>query len=173
MKSWVRHIFELYNLEKEFADQQVLLLWSKVVGSKLARFARAVRFSNGTLTVETASNAVSHELNLMAKLYITLLNERMNREVVRKIRFMPGSFPPRKIVNSNDLKESAIEDELPPLDTDDPHLRDSFTSLYRTQRRREEAMLRAGAHRCTRCGVVFFGQDEICPGCRYDQIDDA
>jgi predicted Zn-ribbon and HTH transcriptional regulator len=173
MKNWVSEILKLYNLDKQFADQQVLLVWSEIVGTNLAKLTRAIRFSHGTLTVETSSNTVSQELSLMEKRYVMLLNQRMERQLVLKIRFVPGNFSSRKIAGPDKPEGSVNEDELALSDLDDPHLRDSFAHLYKTQRRREEAMLKAGAHRCPRCGVVFFGEEKLCPGCRYDQIDDT
>jgi predicted Zn-ribbon and HTH transcriptional regulator len=173
MKNWVSEILKHYNLDKEFSDQQALISWNEVVGSQLGKLTRATKLYNGTLTVETASNAVSQELNLLAQSYITMLNERMGRQVVLKIRFIPGNFSRVRVADNDDAKDQAIDDEIELSDVDDPYLRDSFVALYQTQRKREEAMLRAGAHRCPRCGVVFFGKEKICPGCRYDQIDDV
>ena len=171
MMNWVREILSHYNLENEFSDQQVLLFWSDIVGPQLARMTRATRFSNGTLTVEVASSAVSQELNLLKQRYIDLLNERMEREVLQRIRFVPGHFPRPHIMRVTDA-EDTTDDELALSDIGDVHLRESFASLYRTQRQRERAMMRAGARHCPRCGVVFFGNDEICPGCQFDEIDD-
>jgi len=169
--NWVREILKTYNLDEEFEDQQVLLFWSDVVGKQLSRVTRAARLSKGTLTVEVSSPIVSQELNLLKQNYINLLNERMEREVVQRIRFVPGRFPPPRmpLVSKDD---DPTEDDLPLVGVDDGHLRDLFRSLYRTQRRRERAMLNAGAHRCPRCGVVFFGNEKICPGCQFDEIAD-
>jgi len=171
MKNWVKEILSHYNLDNEFSDQQALLFWNDVVGPQLARMTRATRFSNGTLTVEVASSAVSQELNLLKQRYIDLLNERMEREVLQRIRFLPGHFPRPRVMPVTDTEDTA-NDELSLSDIADAHLRESFASLYQTQRKRERAMLRAGARRCPRCGVVFFGNDKICPGCQFDEIDD-
>ncbi|MCD6495234.1 DUF721 domain-containing protein [Candidatus Bipolaricaulota bacterium] len=171
MMNWVRKILKNYNLEKEFLDQQVLLFWSDIVGEHLAQMTRATRLSNGTLTVEVSSPIVSQELNLLKENYIALLNERMARVIVQRIRFVPGKFP-RPRIPLVSAEDNLPVDDLFLTDIDDAHLRDSFNSLYKTQRRRETAMLKAGAHRCERCGVVFFGNDKICPGCQFDEIAD-
>ncbi|HDL84915.1 MAG TPA: DUF721 domain-containing protein [Candidatus Acetothermia bacterium] len=169
--NWVREILKHYNLDEEFSDQQVLLFWNDVVGSQLARMTRATRLSNGTLTVEVASPIVSQELNLLKQNYIDLLNERMGRDVLQRIRFVPGRFPRPPIPLVTAESDPSVGN-LALSGIDDAHLRDSFNSLYRTQRRREHAMLKAGARRCPRCGVVFFGNEEICPGCQFDEIAD-
>ncbi len=171
MKNWVKEILSHYNLDNEFSDQQVLVFWNDIVGPQLARMTRATRFSNGTLTVEVASSAASQELDLLKQRYIDLLNERMERKVLQRIRFVPGHFPRPRIMPVTDAEDTA-NDELALSDIADAHLRESFASLYRTQRQRERAMLRAGARHCPRCGVVYFGNDKICPGCQFDEIDD-
>ncbi len=171
MKDWVSDILAHYNLGEEFSDQQVLILWERLVGEQLARMTRTVRFSAGTLTVEVASAAVSQELNLLKQRYIDLLNEEMGRQVVERIRFIPGRFPRARRASSEDIEDSS-EEEISLPEIEDEHLRSSFADLYRTQRRREHAMLKAGARRCPRCGVVFFGEGEICPGCQFDEIAD-
>ena len=142
-----------------------------IVGEHLAHMTRATRLSNGTLTVEVSSPIVSQELNLLKENYIALLNERMGRVIVQRIRFVPGKFP-RPRIPLVSAEDNLPVDDLFLTDIDDAHLRDSFNSLYKTQRRRETAMLKAGAHRCERCGVVFFGNDKICPGCQFDEIAD-
>jgi len=171
MMNWVREILKNYNLDEEFRDQQVLLFWNEIVGEQLAHMTRATRLSNGTLTVEVSSPIVSQELNLLRQNYIDLLNERMGRDVLQRIRFVPGRFPRPRIPLVSEEDDLGVDD-LTLVGIDDTHLRDSFNSLYRTQRRRERAMLNAGAHRCPRCGVVFFGNEEICPGCQFDEIAD-
>ena len=170
MMNWVREILSHYNLADEFSDQELLLCWDEIVGPQLARMTRATRFSNGTLIVEVASSAVSQELDLLKQRYIDLLNERMKRDVLQRVRFVPGHFPAPRSIRVSDAEDVA-DDQLALSGIDDAQLRDSFGSLYRTQRRRERAMLRAGARRCPRCGVVFFGNDGICPGCQFDEID--
>ena len=169
LMNWINEILKNYNLDKEFADQQALLFWADIVGEQLARMTRAMRLSNGTLTVEVSSPIISQELNLLKQNYITLLNERMGRIVLQRIRFVPGRFPRPRIPLVSDDDDLAVGD-LSLNDIDDAHLRASFNSLYKTQLRREQAMLKAGAHRCTRCGVVFFGEGKICPGCQFDEI---
>ncbi len=171
MMNWVREILKNYNLDKEFSDQQVLLLWSGVIGEQLARMTRATRLSKGTLTVEVASPIVSQELNLLKQNYIDLLNEQMGRVVLQRIRFVPGRFSRPRVPLVSEEGDTSDSDLLLP-GIDDVRLRDSFKSLYRTQQRRERAMLKAGAHRCPRCGVVFFGNEDICPGCQFDEIAD-
>jgi len=170
MKNWVREILGHYNLADEFSNQRILVFWDEVVGPQLVRMTRATRFSNGTLVVEVASSAVSQELDLLKQRYIDLLNERMKNDILQRIRFVPGHFSRSRIIDMPD-KEDLADDQLVLSGIDDAQLRDSFESLYHTQRRRERAMLRAGARRCPRCGVVFFGNDEICPGCQFDEID--
>ena len=169
MKNWVSEILANYNLGHEFSDQQVLILWEQIVGEKLSRMTRATKFSTGTLTVEVASAAVSQELSLLKQRYIDLLNDEMGRQVVQRIRFIPGRFSrPRRL--SSEPIEDPSDEEINLSEIEDEHLRSSFADLYRTQRRREHAMLKAGAHRCPRCGVVFFGPGKICPGCQFDDI---
>jgi len=170
MKDWVSAIFKRYNLEEEFSDQLALVLWPEVVGPQLSRMTRAVMLVNGKLTVETISSTVSQELDLLQQRYIDELNARMEREVVKRIRFVPGRFRiPRTV--KHDL-DDVFDETVPDMDIDDPQLREDFISLYRAQTERERAMLEAGARRCPRCGVVFFGDSEICPGCQFDEIDE-
>ena len=170
MKNWVSQILGHYNLADEFSSQRILLFWDEVVGPQLSRMTRAFRFSNGTLVVEVASSAVSQELDLLKQRYIDLLNERMQDDVLQRIRFVPGHFSRPRTIRMTD-EEDVMDAQLVLSGIDDAQLRDSFGSLYHTQRRRERAMLKAGARRCPRCGVVFFGNDEICPGCQFDEID--
>ncbi len=172
MMDWIREILARYNLADSYDDQLALLLWSKVAGPRIARITRATLLSHGTLTVEVASSTVGQELSLLQQQYIDRLNERMEREVVSRIKFVPGRFSaaPPTITLDDDI---ADEEATRFFDIEDHKLQEAFSSLYKTQKRRERALLKAGARRCSRCGVVFFGSTDICPGCQFDEIDEA
>ena len=131
MKNWVKEILGRYNLEQEFADQQVLVLWHEIVGEQLAKVTQAKRLSKGILTVETASNTVSQELSFLALHYVELLNKRMGRQVVIKIRFVPGNFIQEKVAKTSDRGTDFPTEEISLREVDDPHLRVLFTSYIK------------------------------------------
>lgn len=172
MMDWIRDILARHNLGDEYSNQLALIVWDEVAGPQIARITRATLLSHGTLTVEVASSTIGQELSLLQQRYIDEINERMKEPVVTRIRFIPGRFPlpPAKIVIEDNGSD---EGPVPDLAIQDQRLRDAFSSLYKTHRRRERALLKAGARRCTRCGVAFFGPTAICPGCQFDEIDEA
>jgi predicted Zn-ribbon and HTH transcriptional regulator len=170
---WVREILKKYNLDEAFDRQQVLLLWEEMIGPNLSLLTHALRFSRGTLWVETASPALAHELSFLKERYIAKLNEYFDEPILREIRFVPGHFartPLRKKVFLPPEERASAHTLFSHLP--DSHLSHSFERLYLTQRRREEALLAAGGRRCPRCGVVFCSPGKICPGCLFDEIED-
>ncbi len=167
--NWVTEVLRRYNLGEKFSAQQPLLLWPETVGPQIAQITQPIRFSDGILTVAVTSAAARQELFLLRAQYIARLNHAAGATVVRDIRFIPGRIPlPRRI------PRPPLDPHLPAeashmfAGVPDPQLQRSFTNLYVTLRQRERALLAAGAKRCVRCGVVFFGDGDLCPGCRFD-----
>ena len=168
--NWVSEVLERYNLGEEYRFQRVLLLWDSVVGHRIAKVSRAERFLHGTLWVASSSPIVSQELSFLKSQYIERLNSAMEKDIVQQIRFVPGRFKkaaPRKQAPLPPCESKEAHKQFSTLP--DPKLRAAFEQLYLTLRRREVAFLSAGGKRCSQCGVVFFGREEICPGCRFDR----
>lgn len=167
--SWVDGVLRRYNLWEQYRQQRVLLFWEKVVGSQISQVSRSERFSDGTLWISVSSPTVAQELSFFEARYIERINDLLGEEVLRRIRFVPGQFgkvAPRKraTLSAADHKEARrLFSALP-----DPGLRKAFEQLYLTLRKREVDLLLAGGKRCPRCGAVFTGGQEACPGCRFE-----
>ena len=167
--NWVDGVLRSYNLWEKYRQQRVLLFWEKAVGAQIVQVSRPERFSDGTLWIAVSSPTVAQELSFFEARYIKRINDLSGEEVLRKIRFIPGRFgkaAPRKraALSAADHEEArGLFSALP-----DPELRKAFERLYLTLRKRETDLLLAGAKRCPRCGVVFSGGQEACPGCRFE-----
>jgi len=168
---WVREVLQRYNLGKEFDSYRVFALWRAVVGEQISRLTEATAFRAGRLTISVSSPSVAQELSLLRGQYISRINELFGEEIVKEIRFVPGKIAvsrriPRVPLSSSHRAEArALFRDLP-----DRKLQRSFEHLYLTLRQREDSLLSAGGKRCSRCGVVFFGDGELCPGCRFDPV---
>ena len=174
--NWVETVLKQNNLWKEYSYQQPLLLWDEVCGEKTATLARAQRFSRGTLWIEVPSPSIAHDLSLLGDKYIKRINELAGKDIVKRIRFVPGKFVRTQSV-SKDLGGLLPNDHAEAhtlfAQVADPGLRELFERLYLTVRKREEVWLARGAKRCCCCGVVFSGEGKICPGCRFTGIADC
>ncbi len=167
--NWVTEVLRRYNLGEKFSAQQPLLLWPEIGGPQIARITKPIRFTDGILTVAVNSAAARQELFLLREQYIARLNQAVGAAVVREIRFIPGRIPlPRRIPHPPHDPQLPADAAHMFAGVPDPQLQRSFTRLYVTLRQREAALLAAGAKRCVRCGVVFFGDGDLCPGCRFD-----
>jgi len=172
--NWVREVLRRYNLEENFDLQKVTLLWTKVAGQQMCLLTQAKNFHDGTLTVEATSPTVAQELSLLRDKYILQINKLFGAVVVKRIRFVPGRIT---------IKRAIARVPLDPIhraeakeifrDVPDRRLRGSFERLYLILCQREDSLLAAGAKRCPRCGAIFFGEGELCPGCRFDQFADT
>ena len=171
--NWVREVLQRYNLEENFDSQRVLLLWPKVAGKQMCQLTQAKNFRDGTLTVEVSSSTVAQELSLLTDKYISQINTLFGSVTVKRIRFIPGQVTVKRAITrvALDPTHRAEAKEIF-RDVHDRRLRGSFERLYLTLCQREDSLLAAGAKRCVRCGAVFFGDGDLCPGCRFDQFAD-
>jgi len=174
--NWVETVLRKNNLWKDYCDQQALLFWSKVCGKSIATLTRTQRFSRGTLWVEAASPSIAQDLSLLSDRYIERINELAGKDIVKRIRFVPGRFTraqpisksSRMLLASDYADANALFTQVA-----DPGLRESFERFYLTVRKQEEAELKRGGKHCSCCGAVFSGEGSICPGCRFAGIADS
>jgi len=173
---WVETVLRKNNLWKDYCYQQTLLLWDKVCGKTIATLTRAQRFSKGTLWIEVPSPSIAQDLSLLGDEYIKRINKLVAKDIVKRIRFVPGRFARTQPVSKNLgslLASDRAEAHTLFAQVADPELRELFERFYLTVRKREEVQLGRGAKRCSCCGVVFSGEGDICPGCRFAGIADS
>lgn len=72
-------------LQKGIDQVNIADAWNEVLGPGVSGYTRAVRLSGSTLYVSLSSSVLREELSLGTSKIITLLNERMGREVVEKL----------------------------------------------------------------------------------------
>lgn len=68
-------------------EAQALWLWPQLLGDDLAREARALKLTAGTLWVSTSSPALAHQLHLERGRLMQRLNTMIGSPAVREIRF--------------------------------------------------------------------------------------
>ena len=173
-RHWVEEIFQRCNLWKTFSEQAVLPLWSQTVGARVSKLSQVERFANGILYVGVVSSTVAQELSFLEPRYVVALNTKLGADCVKEIRFVPGRF--ETISCGGDVQPLSKEDRETArslfVHLDNPNLRSSFERLYLTLREREEYLLANGGKRCPSCGAVFRDAGTLCPGCRFEHIEE-
>jgi len=75
-------------LEKGVAQQKAIGLWPQVVGETVAKNTEAVDVEHGKLIIKTETPAWRQELQFQKKQIIEKLNEKLNKKVIKDIRFI-------------------------------------------------------------------------------------
>ena len=75
-------------LEKVLDQQKLIDLWDVVVGEKVCKNAKATSIEHGVLKVETSSPVWRQELHLQKKEIIDKLNNKLNKKIIKDIRFI-------------------------------------------------------------------------------------
>ena len=76
------------NLEKGLEEQKAIDIWEKVVGRKINENTDPVSVEYGVLSVKTSSPSWSQELQLQKPQILKKLNNRLNKKVIKDIRFV-------------------------------------------------------------------------------------
>ena len=76
------------NLEKGLEEQKAVDIWEKVVGSRINENTEPISIENGILSVKTSSPSWSQELQLQKPHILKKLNNRLNKKVIKDIRFV-------------------------------------------------------------------------------------
>ena len=74
-------------IRKKLREQEVMDFWDKAVGGRIAEIARPTRILKGTLFVSVKSGAWRNELSMRKGEILARLNEIVNEEIVKDIKF--------------------------------------------------------------------------------------
>jgi len=76
------------NLEKGLEEQKAVDIWKKVVGDRINENTEPISIENGVLSVKTSNPSWSQELQLQKPHILKKLNNRLNKKVIKDIRFV-------------------------------------------------------------------------------------
>jgi predicted nucleic acid-binding Zn ribbon protein len=80
-------LIENLGIRKKLREQDVFEFWDKAVGERIAEVAKPTRISKGTLFVSVKSGAWRNELSMRREEIAARLNEIVNEEIVKDIKF--------------------------------------------------------------------------------------
>ena len=75
-------------LEKGIAQQNAMDIWPGVVGKNVSKNPEPISVEHGTMTVKTETPAWRQELQFQKKQIIETLNKKLNKKVIKDIRFI-------------------------------------------------------------------------------------
>jgi predicted nucleic acid-binding Zn ribbon protein len=75
-------------LEKGIAQQNAMDIWPGVVGKNVSKNTEPISVEHGTMTVKTETPAWRQELQFQKKQIIETLNKKLNKKVIKDIRFI-------------------------------------------------------------------------------------
>lgn len=169
----IEAVLQCCGLAAEYAKQEAVFLWPEVVG-QLAAYAEASFVREGVLHVVADNSSATQELNLLAPELLLKLNRELHGEKLHGIRVLTGDVQrPRTLPRTVHGNTPAAKEEALFVDIADPKLRAVLAEVYHRQRNRERRLAEHGGRPCPRCGVTYTGRDDVCPGCRYDTIEES
>ncbi len=71
---------------------QIWDIWDSAVGRPIAMNAKPDAFKDGNLTVNVSSSTWIHQLKFLEKEMITTINKKMDKDLVKQIRFKIGKI---------------------------------------------------------------------------------
>ena len=84
----LKKLIKSNNLEKGLEEQKAVDVWEKVVGEKINENTEPISIENGVLSVKTSNPSWSQELQLQKPHILKKLNNRLNKKVIKDIRFV-------------------------------------------------------------------------------------
>jgi ketopantoate reductase len=81
----LQEFIKVNKLEKGIDKVDAQEAWKKLMGNGVANYTTAVELRNGTLFVALSSSVLREELSLGKSKIIAMLNEELNKELVKKL----------------------------------------------------------------------------------------
>lgn len=153
--------------------------WKSICGENVARHSKPVKLENKVLYINTDSSVWSNHLLLMKKQFLKNINGAFKKRSVGDLKFFNGS------VDNEFLKDSASETKPEKIELQEEE-RQKISALAGSVKntglqlklmafkaaalKREKALLKQGGKKCSRCGTVINGKENLCAVCsRYEQ----
>ena len=83
----IEELIAQLGIKKKLHEQDAFLVWDQAVGERIAKVATPTRMLRGTLIVSVKSGAWRNELSMRKPEIIRRINELLNGEVVKDIKF--------------------------------------------------------------------------------------
>jgi len=80
-------LVETLGIKKKLREQDVFAFWDKAVGERIAGVAKPTRILKGTLFVSVKTGAWRNELSMRKQEIVGRLNEILDDEIVKDIKF--------------------------------------------------------------------------------------
>ena len=85
LKEALDGLVEAYGLREKLDQQSIASFWDEIAGAMIARHTVSVKLRRGKLSIKVDSAPLRHELTYMREPLITLINQRMERVVVKEM----------------------------------------------------------------------------------------
>ena len=84
----LKKILKSSGLEKRVAQQNAMEVWANVVGENVSKNAIPVDVQHGIMIIKTETPAWRQELHFQKKTIVENLNKKLNKKVIKDIRFI-------------------------------------------------------------------------------------
>ena len=74
-------------MDKRLQQENAVVIWEDIVGSRIAKAAKAIRIDRGTLLIEVKSSAWKQQIQMLKPDIIKKLNNQLGKNTVKNIRF--------------------------------------------------------------------------------------
>ncbi len=92
----VERIISAFGLHDKFHGWKIVNQWPEIVGPDIARHSRALRYSDGTLTIVVEKDVWRQELEMQREQILRQIRRVPGGDVVKRIVLRAGSFTENK-----------------------------------------------------------------------------
>ena len=168
---------------KKVKGQQLIDLWSEVVGEHIASKSIAMQFENGVLHVWVKDSVWAQHLSFQKKQITSKLNRLVRTNILKDIRYQVGGKIPsvHVLVASNESQQNWRNRELPVFTVNKieqsfdgtnlpKDLEVQIKTFFVSQQKKIEWYFEQGYPPCQKCGmpIVTANKEEVCLCCKTE-----
>ncbi|MCK8826832.1 DUF721 domain-containing protein [Natroniella acetigena] len=162
-------------IENKIKEKQVLDLWEKINKKEINLHTQAKYINNGILFITVDDPTWAHQLLFMKKKLTTKINDKLDLNLVKDIRFKVGSISKskRKLqikgqnkeqeIKLNSQEQKDIEEITQKIS--DPKLKDNLYKLIKTFKEKNKWKKTNSWKVCPDCSVLISPNNNKCPIC--------
>ena len=84
----LKKLIKTAGLEKGIAQQKALEIWPEIVGKTVSKNTEPISIEHGILSIKTTTPVWRQELQFQKKQIIEKLNKKLNKTLIKDIRFI-------------------------------------------------------------------------------------
>ncbi len=182
MDKYVPDVLEQNGIWEEFLLQRIVISWPEIVGKSIAAHSYVGKPEPPEIIVFVYNNVWLQQLNMNKAILLEKINSFYGKPIFTNIKLLMARkkkdrylflLPEEEKITSQNIGDISLDKEtVQGIDrsvsmVSDSKMKNILRSLRIRMKQREKALILEGYQVCSKCGLFYKKEEEVCIACLY------